>query len=281
MRARARTGSSRPVEFDAARKDGTRFVASCVATVVQLGGADHWLAVVSDITERVRLERTVIEIANREQQRIGSDLHDGLGQELTGIALMLRGMAAQLRNRRLPEHADVEEVIGFVNSAIENTRALARGLSPVSVVRGGLTGALKTLATRMAERSGMPIDVSMPDAEALRIDETAATHLYRIAQEALTNVLRHSGARRARIELLLPAGHVQLTIADDGQGLPASTESASGLGLEIMRYRARMLGGELTLETCPDGGSAVRCLCPNGPRHAGGAPDGSASADVH
>ena len=85
------------MEFECARKDGSRFVASCVITPLSMGGTDHLLAVLNDVTERKRLEREIIEIANREQQRIGSDLHDGLGQDLTGIALMLRGVAAQLR----------------------------------------------------------------------------------------------------------------------------------------------------------------------------------------
>src|SRR5579864_6287498 len=120
-----------PVEFECARKDGSRFVATCVIKPLRISGADRWLAVLNDVTERKRLEREIIEIANREQQRIGSDLHDGLGQDLTGIALMLRGVVAQLRQEGSAARHEVEDVIALVNNAIESTRALARGLSPV------------------------------------------------------------------------------------------------------------------------------------------------------
>src|SRR6185437_14709102 len=116
-----------PVELECARKDGTRFVAACVFTPLKMGGANHWLAVFNDVTERKRLEREIIEISNREQQRIGSDLHDGLGQELTGIALMLKGVVAQLRKEGSAAQSDIEDVITLVNNAVEGTRALARG----------------------------------------------------------------------------------------------------------------------------------------------------------
>ena len=108
------------------------------AHAAQHGRHGPLLAVLNDVTERKRLEREIIEVANREQQRIGSDLHDGLGQDLTGIALMLRGVVAQLRKEGSAARLDVEDVIGLVNNAIESTRTLARGLSPVSAERGGL-----------------------------------------------------------------------------------------------------------------------------------------------
>src|SRR4029079_2203630 len=135
LRDRHRVGSS-PVEFECVRQDNSRFTASCVISPLSMGGTDHWLAVLNDVTERKRLERGIIEIANREQQRIGSDLHDGLGQELTGIALMLRRVAAQLTKEKSSARLDVEDVIGLVNHVIENTRSLARGLSPVSTQSG-------------------------------------------------------------------------------------------------------------------------------------------------
>src|SRR5215475_13241211 len=133
-------------------------------------------------------EREIIEIAQREQQRIGNDLHDGLGQDLTGIALMLRGVAAQLRKEGSAARLEVEEVIGLVNNAIESTRSLARGLSPVSGERGGLAAALQTLAARASERYGVHVDFNAGFDEPLRLSETSATHVYRIVQEALTNV---------------------------------------------------------------------------------------------
>jgi PAS domain S-box-containing protein len=249
-------------EFECSRRDGTRFMASCVVTPLRMGGVDHWLAVLNDVTERKRLEREIIEIANREQQRIGSDLHDGLGQDLTGIALMLRGIVAQLRKEGSATRLDVEDVINLVNNAIESTRALARGLSPVSTEQGGLAAALQTLAARAAERYGIRVDFRAHFVAPLQLAETAATHLYRIAQEALTNVVRHSRASEVTIELGRSGDSLELRVADNGRGFTQTTDEGSGLGLKIMRYRAQMLGGDLVLETRPDGGATVRCTCP-------------------
>lgn len=255
------------VEFECTRSDGRRFVASCVITPLRMGNTDHWIAVVNDVTERKRLEREIIEIANREQQRIGSDLHDGLGQDLTGIALMLRSLAAQLDKGSLPRKGDVDEVIGLVNNAIESTRTLARGLSPVSPERGGLGVALQALADRWSERYGIPVRFNSEcEGASARLDENAATHLYRIAQEALTNIARHSLATEVCIHLgPAQAGEeLQLSIEDNGRGFERrAADESDGLGLKIMRYRAQMLGGDLVLEAAGPAGTAVRCAFPS------------------
>lgn len=215
----------------------------------------------SESARRTALEREIIEIANREQTRIGSDLHDGLGQDLTGIALMLRGIDAQLRQEG--SAVRLEDVIGLVNAAIENTRALARGLSPVSAERDGLRAALQALAARVAARHGLPVKFEARTTQPLRLDETAATHLYRIAQEALTNALRHSLATRVRIRLEAAGGELHLKVQDNGRGIASDALRASeGLGLKIMRYRAQMLGGDLVIERGVGGGALVRCSCP-------------------
>jgi PAS domain S-box-containing protein len=263
LREGSQTGEIMPVEFECARKDGTRFVAACVVTPLTINGFEHWLAVLNDVTERKQLEREIIEIVNREQQRIGNDLHDGLGQELTGIALMLRGVAAQLRRESSAAHQDVEEVIGLVNNAIDSTRTLARGLSPVGGGRGDLLAAIQTLGARISERCGVQVSSHLNFPEALRLSETAAAHVYRIVQEALTNVARHSGARHVSIRLSTRDGELQFQVDDDGCGLPAiSAGRAGGLGLKIMRYRAQMLGGDLVMESNGNGGTSVRCSCP-------------------
>jgi PAS domain S-box-containing protein len=252
-----------PVEFECVRQDNARFIASCVISPLSMGGTDHWLAVLNDVTERKRLERGIIEIANREQQRIGCDLHDGLGQELTGIALMLRGVVAQLSKEKSGARLDVEDVIGLVNNAIENTRTLARGLSPVSAERGGLIAALRALAARASERYGVHVEFRDGVKTPLHLNDTYATHLYRIAQEALTNVVRHSFASEVTIGLETLGDELQLRIDDNGRGFtPQPPDGVAGLGLKMMRYRAQMLGGDLVLETSANGGASVRCSCP-------------------
>ena len=255
-----------PVELECARKDGTHFVAACVLTPLQIGGANHWLAVFNDVTERKRLEREIIEISNREQQRIGSDLHDGLGQDLTGIALMLKGVVTQLRKEGSAARLDVEDVIGLVNNAIESTRNLARGLSPVSGERGGLGAALQSLAARASERYGVTVDIDADLEQPLGLNEAAATHVYRIIQEALTNVIRHSFASEVVIRLETSGGELHLRVDDNGRGIPQPlAENGDGLGLKIMRYRAQMLSGDLAIESATSGGASIRCSFPLAP----------------
>ena len=238
------------------------------------GRALHLVGFIVEIADPHSLERELIEIANREQQRIGSDLHDGLGQDLTGIALMLRAIGAQVRREGSRACADIEEVIGLVNGAIESTRSLARGLSPVSAERDGITGALQALAARATERYGIPVTFEARVAEPLPYDETAATHVYRIAQEALTNAMRHSRATEVSILLTASGGELLLEVNDNGSGFPLaechampsddvpSGTGSSGLGLKIMRYRAQMLGGNLAFGESAAGGATVRCTCP-------------------
>jgi signal transduction histidine kinase len=217
----------------------------------------------NDVTERKQLEREIIEIANREQQRIGSDLHDGLGQDLTGIALMLKGVVSQLRKEGSTTHRDVEEVIGLVNNAIENTRTLARGLSPVASGGGGLGAALQTLAARISERFGVQVDCHLNFEAPLRLSDAAAAHVYRIVQEALTNVVRHSGATEVSISLDTADGELHLRVDDNGRGFTVTPpDRPEGLGLKIMRYRAQMLGGDLSIELAGNGGASVHCSCP-------------------
>jgi PAS domain S-box-containing protein len=263
LRDGAKTGETAPVEFECARKDGTRFIAACVVTPLSVSGSEHWLAVLNDVTERKQLEREIIEIANREQQRIGSDLHDGLGQDLTGIALMLKGVVGQLRKEGSAAHSEVEEVIGLVNNAIENTRTLARGLCPLGSGRGSLGAAIQTLAARISERFGVHVECDLDFEEPLRLSETAATHVYRIVQEALTNVVRHSGASEVCIRLKTSDAELHLRVDDNGRGFSqALLERPEGLGLKIMRYRAQMLGGDLVIDSSGDTGASVRCSCP-------------------
>jgi PAS domain S-box-containing protein len=260
------TGEIAPVEFECARKDGSRFVAACVLTPLIMDGAEHWLAVLNDVTELKQLEREIIEIANREQQRIGSDLHDGLGQDLTGIALMLKGVAAQLRKESSAASHDVEDVIALVNNAIESTRTLARGLSPLGSGRGSLKEAIEPLAARISERFGVRVDCDLDFEEPLRLSETAVAHVYRIVQEALTNVVRHSGGTEVSIDLRTAEGELHLRIDDNGRGFAATPANRpEGLGLKIMRYRAQMLGGDLAIDSAGNGGASVRCSCPLDP----------------
>jgi PAS domain S-box-containing protein len=252
-----------PVEFKCRRRDGSTFDAACVATLTHVDGATHRLAVITDVTERRGLEREILEIAGREQLRIGSDLHDGLGQDLTGVALMLRSVVAQLRKENSSARSDVEDIISLVNGAIESTRAMARGLAPVGADRGGLIAGLQSMAVRGMERYGVRAYFNTSLKEPLTLDDGAATHLYRIAQEAFTNAIRHGRVTQVTIDLATAEGTLTLSVQDNGRGFDERNATNNGLGLKLMRYRAQMLGGDVTIANNKGGGVIVRCTCPH------------------
>jgi signal transduction histidine kinase len=220
-------------------------------------------ATATDFAELAWLEREVVHVADREQERIGNDLHDSLGQELTGIALILKSVLGTLENEGSRACPDVEQLVALVSGVINSTRELARGLFPVSAEPGALAAALEMLTVQATAR--LHVRTVFIDAckFTLHLDSAAATHLYRIAQEALTNAVRHGGASRIAVRLAMTKDELKLTIDDNGCGFGRVPNGASaGLGMTIMRYRARMAGVELAFETLAAGGARVSCKCP-------------------
>jgi PAS domain S-box-containing protein len=253
---------SHPFEFDAQRRDGAVFTVAGIVTPFEIAGGDHRLVVLQDVSERKALEREILEAGSREQQRIGADLHDGLGQELTGIALMLKSISSRLGAeypRLLPE---LEGITRLVSDAVESTRSLARGLSPVTLERRGLIDALEGLAMQAREAYRVNVSFQHRVRAGVELGQALADHLYRIAQEALANAMRHGRADSVAIRLTTHGQRIRLQITDDGIGLPATALEAPGLGLKIMRYRARMVGGEIRLEKNGRRGTRVFCECP-------------------
>jgi PAS domain S-box-containing protein len=212
-----------------------------------------------DVTERRRLEAELLAVSSRERQRIGRDLHDGLGQELTGVALMLRGLALRLEAHCPAAIPATNEAIGLVNQSIETARSLARGLLPVSADEGGLGSALCTLAKRAAALYGIDVRCRVEPGAPLPLTVADASHLYRIAQEALTNAVRHGHARQVQIVLCVEGERYALTISDDGEGLPAAPRG-QGLGLRIMAHRARLLAASLDFVANTPRGTCVRVI---------------------
>ncbi len=225
-------------------------------------GEDEIILIVRDITEHKRLEREILEISSREQQRIGHDLHDGLSQQLTGIALLGKALNQKLNSRLIPEAEDARRITDLANAAIAQTRSLARGLSPVELEQQGLSAALEELALGMESlhqvscRFRCPRDVFVED-------HATANHLYRIAQEAVTNALKHARPGRVDIELNKDDGTYTLKVEDDGKGLPDESSRGNGMGFHIMQYRARMIDASLTIEAAPGKGTTVICKLVN------------------
>lgn len=219
-----------------------------------------------DITANRLLEEELSEVANREQRRIGSDLHDGLGQELTGLSLMLRGVETAV-TREAPQLAtQITRIREVLSQAIQSTRALARGLAPVNLERGGLPAALEHLARQYSGTYGLRCEYHGNLAPNSTIDETPATHLYRIAQESITNAAKHSKAQMIAVSLATQGDGLILEVKDDGKGIPEElVQHPTGMGLRLMEYRARMIGGELTVARVETGGTSISCFCPLSP----------------
>ncbi len=213
-----------------------------------------------DVTSRKNLEQEVLTISGRERQNIGRDLHDGLGQELTGVALMLRGLATRVREHSVELGDSVLEIAGVVNRSIESARSLARGLLPVCADSGGLVRALQELASRSRDLYGLEVNLRTEVARDLQFDETGATHLYRIAQEALNNAARHGHAALVDIVLVATGSSFSLSVSDDGEGMGELKSSYTGMGLNIMGYRAGMVGARLEIASREPRGTVVRVI---------------------
>ncbi|MGV3772958.1 MAG: PAS domain-containing protein [Verrucomicrobiales bacterium] len=217
-----------------------------------------------DITENKRLESEIQEISEKEKRRIGQDLHDGLGQYLTGIACMVKVVEQKLATKGLPEAGDVKKITNMVNETIFQARDLARGLCPVELETNGLQAALQELANRLEKLFKVNCTLKAP--QLMKVyDNASAVHLYRIAQEAVNNAIKHGKATAITISLMPQNNQAVLTITDNGCGLPKGANKANGMGLRVMNYRANMIGATVTIEQAPEGGVMVRCSMPNQP----------------
>ena len=215
----------------------------------------------SDVTEQRTLEREVLSVATQERVRIAGDIHDGVGQELAGIAMLLQS-AATVRDPKPDSHrAELRAIVQQVNNAIRSARDLARGLSPIQVVQGSLRSALRRLGQEV--RGGMAVDVDVDAQFDDRIaDDLAADHVYRIAQEAVQNAIRHSDGSAISVSCKLEHGDLLLSITDNGKGIQADQTQAPGLGLRLMHYRAHMIRGRLTVSSLSEGGTCVQLRVP-------------------
>jgi signal transduction histidine kinase len=223
-----------------------------------------------DIQQIKELESEIRDISHREQKRIGHDLHDGLGQELTGISLMLKTLERDTL-RIAPELGPrIKSVQDMVAQCIGSSRALAQGLSPVHLAGDGFGGALGQLAANTELVYGIPV-VYSGAAGVIVEDEETATNLYRIVQEALTNASKHACAQRIDLRMRIRDGALILEVRDDGVGFDPRASDGSNMGLKIMRYRANIIGASLTFSPGPSGGTLMCCTLPSyAPAHETG-----------
>jgi PAS domain S-box-containing protein len=217
-----------------------------------------------EIERRKGLEGEILSISDREQQRLGQELHDGLCQHLTAVAFMARSIALRLKNHRVIEGSDIEKIAQLVNDAASDTRDLSRALHRLDVDSAGLVDALQDLVDREIWRIPCRLEVN----PSFRIEnDVAAAHLYRIAREAVINANKHAQAREIVVKLEKSRQEMVLRVIDDGIGLSDELKPKQGLGFHIMNYRAQLMGGRLEIDSSKHAGTRVSCHLPNnGPR---------------
>lgn len=218
-------------------------------------------ALTKEIAERERLQNLLLQASEKEQRRIGQDLHDGLGQHLAGTAIAGQVLREKLERRSLDEARDAAKVVQLIEEGVSLTRRSAKGLYPVDMNAEGLMLALDEFALTTTRLFDVNCQF-LCESPVLVHSAAAAEHLFRIAQEATRNAIQHGAARNIDIELnTLEDGH-ELRIADDGRGLPAVLPTNGGLGLRIMAQRAQSIGAGFEVTAPPGGGTVVTCRLP-------------------
>lgn len=210
-----------------------------------------------DAGARKSLERAIVEATRTEQRRLSHELHDGLGQELSGIHFMLSSLVKRLHSEGSAVADELEQAAALVRQSVATTRSIAHGLAPASLTRGGLRVALQELAQNVSKTYGISIECVSNEWNAMAISETAAQNLYRMSQEALTNARRHGAATAITIATHLVGGVLEVSITDNGSGMPPSPPQATGMGLRIMAHRAQTIGAVLSIDGGPGGGTRV------------------------
>jgi PAS domain S-box-containing protein len=254
-------GAAMPnVEWDIVAASGERVKLEISARLIVRDGHELEVeGIARDITERKRLEREILEISNREQRRIGHDLHDGVCQQLAGIAFLTSTLAEELAEEGVAQSPQAEKISDMINQAIDQTRGVARGLFPVRLEEKGLVAALEELASNAREVFKINCRF-VAQGPAVTVENEIALHLYYIALEALANAAKHSGGSNVDI-ILQPSGdRWLLTIQDDGAGFSLPARDEEGMGLRILHYRARVIGATLNLHSQPGSGTMVTCL---------------------
>ena len=240
------------------KKDGTQFPLYLSIGDINLEHTHLFAGVIMDITEQLQMQREIIEVPVREQRRIGQELHDGIGQQLTGLGML----AASLLNKASrPEHNLASQLATGIQETLGQVRALSRGLVPVEIDAEGFISALKNLTEDIQRQSHIPVALEIHDNMRFANNDTVM-HLYRIAQEALNNAVKHAEASQLSVSLKTEDNDGLLEISDNGRGISDDFINDEGLGLSIMKYRCSLFEGEIKIKPLAQGGTCVSCRFP-------------------
>ena len=237
---------------------GTVIEVELHAEPIEFDGRPARLVFSDDVTDRNRLRGALLDAADRAERQLGRELHDGLGQDLIALSLIARAATNRIKKGGAPELQTLALIESVALSAVANCRSIARGLSALAETGGDLYAALRRLPDRFRHHGPPAITVTIDGDASPALPEGAQDHIYRIAQEALTNAVKHGGARRIDVVLETTEKTVRLTVRDDGIGLPVNSAPSGGLGWASMRHRASAIGAVLHVTNLNGGGTQVR-----------------------
>ncbi len=244
-------------ELSAQRKDGGVFPVELTVTEYQDGEEPMFVGIIHDISERKEMEQHLAEANVRERHRVARELHDGLGGQMTGIALLVKAMQSKAYREEDDSAKDLEELAGHISEAHAQLRAISSGLAPVEMIPEGLCKALEALANQTNTSDSIRCKFTGDGTEVE--DPTVALHLYRIAQEAVNNAIRHAGPSRIDIQLEQDGPFTTLTISNDGRSIQHHSDTSGGMGLRTMKHRADLIRGDLRVAPAEGGGAVVAC----------------------
>ncbi|WP_395737209.1 PAS domain S-box protein [Prosthecobacter sp.] len=265
-----RTGVKRIIgigrEVVGQRKDGSVFpIDLSVGEAVLPSGRRIFTGIIRDLTERKALEDKLLHISEQEQSRIGQDIHDDLCQQLAAIGCLAKVAQKNLAKAGSPEAQNLAEIVQLIGRANTRARETSRGLMPVVIDSGGLMAALEELAAGTSRAFEVECDFRYDNPVQIS-SNNVSVQLFRVAQEAVSNAVKHSQASRVDIHLARQSGNIVLTVRDNGVGIPDAPSKGTGMGLLTMSHRAQMMGGTLTIEPRTGGGTQVTCSVPAPPK---------------
>ncbi len=240
------------------RKDNSQFPIYLSVGEVKLKHTHLFAGLVMDLSTQQALQREILAIPAREQQRIGEELHDGLGQQLTGLSMLAQSL---LNKATKPEYELASQLASGLHEALIQVRKLSRGLIPVQINAKGFMISLQEITETIERQSNISIKLQIND-EVLLFDDATATHLYRIVQESLNNAIKHADASKVTVSLKSIQDYGVLEITDNGIGIPLNIPDSSGLGLNIMKHRCGLFNGEITINPAGHQGTKVCCRFP-------------------
>jgi two-component system sensor kinase FixL len=246
-------------EVEGRRKNGEVFPMELALSEFRSQGALFFAGIVRDISERRKLEHEILRTSEHERRRVGQDLHDGLGQMLTGISLIAGNLTKRLAKEGHEMTEDLAEVTELVRDADRMSRNIARGLVPVELDGEGLAAAIDGLCSNARKFFSVGCTFTEEGHPQVR-DGSAASNLYRIAQECISNAVKHGRATRIEVLLAKRGSDIVLSVQDNGIGFPEELNKDRGMGVDIMGYRARVIKARLTIEHVAEGGTIITCV---------------------